>query len=78
MCLQINITIDESAVSKKNTYTIHHVTIQEAIKHSKINNSTGPDNINISNIKHLGSIEITFLTQPYTIALINTNIIPQM
>ena len=49
----------------------------DAIKTAKNNKSTGPDNINIQHLKHLGPIAIDYLTQIYNIAL-NTNTIPQI
>ena len=49
----------------------------DAIKSSKNNNSTGPDNINIQHLKHLGPIAINYLTIIYNMAL-NTNTIPQI
>ena len=48
-----------------------------AIKQSKNNNFSGPDNINIKHLKHLGPIAIKHLTNLYNIT-INTNTIPQI
>ena len=48
-----------------------------AIKQSKNNNSSGPDNINIKHLKHLGPIAIKYLINLYNIT-INTNTIPQI
>ena len=48
-----------------------------AIKQSKNNNSSGPDIINIKNLKHLGPIAIKHLTNLYRIT-INTNTTPNM
>ena len=56
---------------------ISTIQIQEAIKASKNNNSTGPDNINIKHLKHLGPIALEYLKDIYNIAL-NKNIIPQI
>ena len=50
---------------------------QNAIKKQRNNNSTGPDNINIRHLKHLGPIATTLLTHIYNTAL-NTNIIPHI
>jgi len=49
----------------------------EAIKSSRNNNSTGPDNINIKHLKHLGPLAIDYLKDIYNLA-INQNIIPQI
>lgn len=57
-----------------------HITstqVSEAISNSSNNNSTGPDNINIRHLKHLGPIAIQYLTVIYNLAL-NLNIIPQI
>ena len=48
-----------------------------AIKTSKNNNSTGPDNINIKHLKHLGPIAINYLTNIFNLS-VNKNIIPQI
>ena len=48
-----------------------------AIKQSKNNNFSGPDNINIKHLKHLGPIVIKHLTNFYNIT-INTNTIPKI
>jgi hypothetical protein len=48
-----------------------------AIKTSKNNNSTGPDNINIKHLKHFGPIAVDYLTNIFNIS-INQNIIPQI
>jgi hypothetical protein len=48
-----------------------------AIKNSKNNNSTGPDNINIKHLKHLGPIAIDYLTCIFNLS-VNENIIPQI
>jgi hypothetical protein len=55
--------------------TITTDTTISAIKNSKNNKSTGPDNINIQHLKHLGPNAITYLTKIYNIA-INKNVIP--
>ena len=48
-----------------------------AIKKSKNNNSTGPDEINIRHLKHLGPRAISYLTKIYNIVL-NSNDIPNI
>ena len=48
---------------------------ESAIKNSKTNKSTGPDNINIQHLKHLGKKAIQYLTNIYNTA-INKNTIP--
>ena len=71
-----NRMIDKKTKSLKQDYiqiTIEQV--KEAIRTSKNNNSTGPDNINIKHLKHLGPVAIAYLTQLYNIAL-NSNNIP--
>ena len=57
--------------------TLTTADITKAIHDSKTNNSTGPDNINIQHLKHLGSAAINYLTKIYNIAL-NTNTIPSI
>ena len=55
-----------------------HITIEQtslAIKQAKHNNSTGPDNINIKHLKHLGKTALTYLTAIFNLSL-NTNTIP--
>ena len=49
--------------------------VQKAIKQSKNNNSQGPDKLNIRHLKHIGPLELTFLTSMFKTAL-NKNIIP--
>ena len=54
-----NRKIDKKTKSLKQYYiqiTIEQV--KEAIRTSKNNNSTGPDNINIKHLKHLGPVAI--------------------
>jgi hypothetical protein len=51
--------------------------ISHAIKHSKNNNSLGPDNINIRHLKHLGHTAINYLTDIFNLSL-NTNNIPSI
>ena len=53
---------------------ITSVQVKEAISESSNNNSTGPDNINIRHLKHLGPIAIQYLTNTFNLAL-NLNII---
>ena len=59
----------------KTPINITETQVKHAIQESKINKSTGPDNINIQHLKHLGNTAITYLTKMYNIAL-NNNIIP--
>src|SRR6476619_1841822 len=54
----------------------NHQTTQ-AIKATKNNNSTGPDNVNIRHLKHLGPLVINYLTEIFNLSL-NQNIIPQI
>jgi hypothetical protein len=58
-----NQKIDKSIKRLPNSERIHITSIQvfEAIKTSKNNNSTGPDNINIKHLKHLGPLAIEYL-----------------
>jgi hypothetical protein len=51
--------------------------VTKALKSAKNNNSTGPDNINIKHLKHLGPIAIEYLRQLLTKAL-NSNTIPHI
>ena len=51
--------------------------VQEAIKHSKNNNSQGPDKLITINLKHIGPIGLAFLTSMFKTAL-NNNIIPHI
>ena len=53
------------------------IQVQEAIKHSKNNNSHGPDKLNIRNLKHIGPLGFAFLMSMLKTAL-NTNIIPHI
>src|SRR6476619_1631168 len=48
-----------------------------AIKDTKNNNSTGPDNVNIRHLKHLGPLAINYLTEIFNLSL-NQNIIRQI
>ena len=61
----------------KHTITLTTTQVQQAIQHSKNNNSVGPDNLSIRHLKHIGPLGLTFLTSMYTTAL-NKNIIPHM
>src|SRR6478609_1878204 len=54
----------------------NHQTTQ-AIKDTKNKNSTGPDNVNIRQLKHLGLLTINYLTEIFNLSL-NQNIIPQI
>ena len=51
--------------------------VYAAITKASNNNSTGPDNINIRHLKHLGPFAIQYLTNLLNLAL-NHNIIPQI
>ena len=51
--------------------------VQEAIKQSKNNNSKGPDKLNITQLKHIGPLGLTFLTSMLKTTF-NTNIIPHI
>ena len=46
----------------KHTITLTTTQVQEAIQHSKNNNSVGPDNLSIRHLKHIGPLGLTFLT----------------
>ena len=61
----------------KHTITLTTTQVQEAIQHSKNNNSVGPGNLSIRHLKHIGPLGLTFLKSMYTTAL-NKNIIPHM
>ena len=66
--------------TKKLTSThinLTSVQVYEAINKSSNNNSTGPDNINIKHLKHLGPLAIEYLTSLLNLAL-NTNTIPHI
>ena len=57
-----------------------HITteqVQAAIKSSKKNNSTGPDNIIIKHLKHISKLGLKYLTNIYNAAL-NDNKIPHV
>src|SRR6476469_3267172 len=49
----------------------------QAIKDTKNNNSTGPNNVNIRHLKHLGPLAINYVTEIFNLSL-NQNIIPQI
>ena len=49
--------------------------VQEAIKHSKNNNSQHPDKLNISHLKHIGPLGLAFLTSMFKTALNKTIIL---
>ena len=61
----------------KHTIILTTTQVQEAIQHSKNNNSVCPDNLSIRHLKHIGPLGLTFFTSMYTAAL-NKNIIPHM
>ena len=48
---------------------------QATIKQSKNKNSTGPDEVNIRHLKHIGPLGLEYLTNMYNTSL-NNNIIP--
>src|SRR6476619_7601670 len=54
----------------------NHQTTQ-AIEDTKNNNSTGPDNVNIRHLKHLGPLAINYFAEIFNLCL-NQNIIPQI
>src|SRR4029077_6188649 len=64
-------------LTNDKNYHITEIQVKEAIKSSKTNNSTGPDNINIQHLKHLGTRAITYLTKIYNLA-IQTNTLPHI
>ena len=64
-------------LAKNQNYRITTIQVKEAIKSSKTNNSTGPDNINIQHLKHLGTLAIEYLTKIYNLA-IKTNTLPHI
>ena len=58
-----------------------HITteqVQTAIKSSKNNSSTGPDNINIKHLKHIGKLGLKYLTNIYNAALNDNMKIPHV
>jgi hypothetical protein len=63
-----NLTGDPIDITIDNTMT--------AIQLTKNNNSTGPDNVNIKHLKHLGPKALDYMTKIFKISL-NNNIIPQ-
>ena len=70
---------DDKAVHMllKHTITPTTTQVQEAIQHSKNNNSVEPDNLNIRHLKHIGLLGLTFLTSMYTfffICLFSSNV----
>ena len=72
-----NRSIDRAVHKLPNhTITLTTTQVQEAIQHSKNNNSVGPDNLSIRHLKHIGPLGLTFLTSMYT--ALNKNIIPHM
>src|SRR2546426_1681918 len=58
------------------TFSITTTHVQEVIKSSKTNRSTGPDNINIQHLKHLGPLALDYLTKTYNLAIHNNTIPP--
>jgi reverse transcriptase-like protein/retrotransposon-encoded endonuclease len=64
-------------LTNDKNYRITEIQVKEAIKSSKTNNSTGPDNINIQHLKHLGINAIIYLTKIYNLA-IQTNTLPHI
>jgi len=74
--------------NRKITKTVHKLSLdpnfkfsteqtRKAITSSKNNTSTGPDNIKIQHLKHLGPAALNFLTDIYNLS-IQQNIIPQI
>ena len=57
--------------------TLTTTQLQEVLKQSKINNSQGPDKLNIRHLKHIDPIGLAFLTSTFKTAL-NTNLIPHI
>ena len=71
-----NRKIDRAIAKLKGTeFIITTKMINDAIKNSKNNNSTGPDNINIRHLKNLGPRAIEYLKKIFNTA-VNKNIIP--
>ena len=77
-------TDKNNRIIDRNTQKLQSTHIQitadqviQAIKSAKNNNSTGPDNINIKHLKHLGPLAIEYLRQLLTKSL-NNNIIPHI
>ena len=76
-----------STTNRKTTRKVHRLQptqinitteqVQTAIKNSKNNNSTGPDNINIKHLKNIGKNGLQYLTNIYN-AAINDNKIPHV
>ena len=68
-----------SATHKIQGYniTLTATQVQEAIKHSKNNNSQCPDKLNIRHLKHIGPLGLAFLTSMLKTAL-NTYTIPHI
>jgi RNA polymerase subunit RPABC4/transcription elongation factor Spt4 len=60
-----------------NPITITTTQVHEAISKASNNNSTGPDNINIRHLKHLGPCALQYLTDTLNLAL-TLNIIPHI
>src|SRR5207244_7765371 len=58
------------------TFSITTTQVQEAIKSSKTNKSTGPGNINIQHLKHLGPLALDYLTKTHNLAIHKNNIPP--
>jgi len=58
-------------------FTLSEQEITTAIANSNTNKSTGPDNINIQHLKHLGPVAITYLTNLFNLSL-SRNHIPQI
>ena len=61
----------------KTTFILTTSEISAAIRNSNNNNSTGPDDISIRHLKHIGPLGLTYLTNTFNLAL-NTNTIPHM
>src|SRR5437870_523581 len=57
-------------------FSITTTQVQESIKSSKTNKSTGPDNINIQHLKHFGPLALDYLTKTYNLAIHNNTTPP--
>ena len=73
-----NRTIDREIAKLRGTeFIITTEKITNAIKTSRNNNSTGPDNINIRHLKNLGPKALEYLKTMFNLA-VNSNTIPHM
>ena len=68
--------IDRKTLKLQTTnITLTTTQVQAAIKQSRNNNSTWPDKVYIRHLKHIGPLELGYLTNMYNTSL-NNNIIP--